>query len=166
MSEKKIAIYPGTFDPITLGHVDIIERGSKLFDEIIVTIAINLSKEPLFNSDEREDMIKDAVKHLPNVRVAVFDGQVVDFARKNNALVIIRGLRAISDFEYEFQMALMNRHLHDMISTVFLMPHEEYTYLNSSIVKNVASFGGDIKKFVTEFVENKLVEKIKKGDLK
>ncbi len=166
MSQNKIAIYPGTFDPITLGHVDIVERASKLFDEVIVTIAINLSKEPLFNSEERKKMIADAVKHLPNVRVAVFDGLVVDFARKNDATVIIRGLRAISDFEYEFQMALMNRHLHETISTVFLMPHEEYTYLNSSIVKNVASFGGDIKKFVTEFVEQKLIEKIKNGDLK
>jgi pantetheine-phosphate adenylyltransferase len=164
MNDKKTAIYPGTFDPITLGHVDIIERACNLFDHVIITIAINLSKEPLFNSSERKEMIEDAVRHMPNVSVAVFDGLVVDFAKRNNASVIIRGLRAISDFEFEFQMALMNRHLDNQISTVFLMPHEEFTYLNSSIVKNVASFGGDIKKFVTQFVEIKLFEKLKRGE--
>ena len=164
MHHNKIAIYPGSFDPITLGHIDIIERASKLFDEVIVTIAINLTKEPLFNNEERMDMIKDAIRNTPNVRVATFDGLVVDFAHKNNATVIIRGLRAISDFEYEFQMALMNRHLDNRITTVFLMPHEAFTYLNSSIIKNVASFGGDINKFVTEYVENKLLDKLNLKD--
>ncbi|MBN2425659.1 MAG: pantetheine-phosphate adenylyltransferase [Calditrichaceae bacterium] len=164
MHHKKIAIYPGTFDPITLGHIDIIERASKLFDEVIVTIAINLTKEPLFDNEERMDMIQQAIKNFPNVQVAAFDGLVVDFAHKNKATVIIRGLRAISDFEYEFQMALMNRHLDDSITTVFLMPHEAFTYLNSTIIKNVASFGGDIKKFVTEYVENKLLDKLNLKD--
>ncbi len=162
MSEKKIAIYPGTFDPITLGHIDIIERSAKLFDEIIVTLAINPSKKPLFDVHERMEMIQEAIKDYPNVRVEKFDGLVVDFAKKVQARVIIRGLRAITDFEYEFQMALMNRQLSDDITTVFLMPHEKFTYLNSTIIKNVANFGGDIEKFVTKFVERKLIEKLSK----
>ncbi|MCD6375550.1 MAG: pantetheine-phosphate adenylyltransferase [Caldisericaceae bacterium] len=160
MSHKKIAIYPGTFDPITLGHIDIIERSSKLFDEIIVTLAINPAKKPLFDVHERMEMIEDAVKDFPNVQVEKFDGLVVDFAKRMNATVIIRGLRAITDFEYEFQMALMNRQLSEDITTVFLMPHEKFTYLNSTIIKNVANFGGDIEKFVTKFVERKLIEKL------
>ncbi len=160
MSDKKIAIYPGTFDPITLGHIDIIERSSKLFDEIIITLAINPAKKPLFNVDERMEMIVDAVKNLNNVRVEKFDGLVVDFAKRMKASVIIRGLRAITDFEYEFQMALMNRQLSEEITTVFLMPHEKFTYLNSTIIKNVANFGGNIEKFVTKFVEQKLIEKL------
>ncbi len=164
MSKKKIAIYPGTFDPITLGHIDIIERSSKLFDEIIVTLAINPAKEPLFDVHERMEMIEDAIKDFTNVRVEKFDGLVVDFAKKVKAKVIIRGLRAITDFEYEFQMALMNRQLSQNITTVFLMPHEKFTYLNSTIIKNVANFGGNIEKFVTKFVEQKLIEKLaKKG---
>ncbi len=159
---KKIAIYPGTFDPITLGHIDIIERGSKLFDEVIVTLAVNVAKEPLFSTSERQQMIEEAIGGIPNVRVERFEGLLVDFAEKKGATVIIRGLRAISDFEYEFQMALMNRHLADGITTVFLMPHEKYTYLNSTIIKDVAAFGGDIRKFVTNFVAEKLIDKIQK----
>ncbi|NOX90844.1 MAG: pantetheine-phosphate adenylyltransferase [Calditrichaeota bacterium] len=160
MSDHKIAIYPGTFDPITLGHIDIIERSSKLFDKVIVIIAINPSKKPLFNVDERMEMIFNAIKPFPNVSVEKFDGLVVDFAKRVKAKVIIRGLRAITDFEYEFQMALMNRQLADDITTVFLMPHEKFTYLNSTIIKNVANFGGNIEKFVTKFVEKKLIEKL------
>ncbi len=160
MSDHKIAIYPGTFDPITLGHIDIIERSSKLFDKVIVIIAINPAKKPLFNVDERIEMIVNAIKPFPNVSVEKFDGLVVDFAKRVNAKVIIRGLRAITDFEYEFQMALMNRQLADDITTVFLMPHEKFTYLNSTIIKNVANFGGNIEKFVTKFVEKKLIEKL------
>lgn len=160
MTKKTIAIYPGTFDPITLGHIDLIERSSKLFDQVIVTLAINPSKEPLFNSLERKEMIEDAIKHFPNVSVEQFDGLVVEFARKQNAAVIIRGLRAVTDFEYEFQMALMNRNLSNDITTVFLMPHEKYTYLNSSIIRNVANFGGDIEKFVTGFVAQRLKKKL------
>ncbi len=162
MSDQKIAIYPGTFDPITLGHIDIIERSCKLFDKVIVILAINPTKKPLFNVDERLEMINDAIKNFPNVTVQKFNGLVVDFARKVGANVIIRGLRAITDFEYEFQMALMNRQLADDITTVFLMPHEKFTYLNSTIIKDVASFGGNIEKFVTKFVYRKLIEKLGK----
>ena len=160
MSDHKIAIYPGTFDPITLGHIDLIERSSQLFSKVIVTIAINPSKKPLFNVDERMEMIQDAITPFKNVSVAKFDGLIVDFAKEVGAKVIIRGLRAITDFEYEFQMALMNRNLADDITTVFLMPHEQFTYLNSTIIKNVANFGGDIEKFVTKFVQKKLIEKL------
>ncbi len=160
MSDHKIAIYPGTFDPITLGHIDLIERSSELFNKVIVTIAVNPKKKPLFDVDERMEMIEDAIAPFDNVTVAKFDGLIVDFAKDVGAKVIIRGLRAITDFEYEFQMALMNRQLADDITTVFLMPHEKYTYLNSTIIKNVANFGGDIEKFVTKFVQKKLIEKL------
>jgi pantetheine-phosphate adenylyltransferase len=161
MKPERIAIYPGTFDPITLGHIDIIQRGSKLFDRVIVTIAVNQSKEPLFSLEERLEMIDDAIKNFNNVTVEKFNGLLVNFAYKKKAMVILRGLRAVSDFEYEFQMALMNKHLHDEISTIFLMPNEKYTYLNSTIIKDVARHGGNIKKFVTKFVERKLINKFK-----
>ncbi len=137
---------------------------TNIFSKVIVTLSINPSKKPLFNSDDRKEMIEDAIKDLPNVSIERYDGLTVDFARKVKADVIIRGLRAISDFEYEFQMALMNRHLSDSISTVFLMPHEKYTYLNSSIVRNVTVFGGNIEKFVTKFVAMKLIEKSNRGN--
>jgi pantetheine-phosphate adenylyltransferase len=156
---KKIAIYPGTFDPVTLGHIDIIQRASKLFDEIIVTVAINLSKKPLFSIEERVDMIDNAIREFDNVSVEKFDGLLVNFASNKNASVIIRGLRAVSDFEYEFQMALMNKHLQNDITTVFLMPNEKYTYLNSTIVKDVARFGGKFENFVTKYVATKLIDK-------
>ncbi len=158
---KKIAIYPGTFDPITLGHLDILERGAKLFDKVIVTIAVNQSKVPLFSLQERVEMIEDAVKGFDNVSVEKFDGLLVDFAVRQQASVILRGLRAISDFEYEFQMALMNQHLAESITTLFLMPNEKYTYLNSTIVKDVAKFGGNVEKFVTKYVAKKLISKFK-----
>ncbi len=161
MNNTKIAIYPGTFDPITLGHLDILKRGSNLFDRVIVTIAVNQSKVPLFSLDERIEMIEDAVKKFDNVCVEKFDGLLVDFAKQQKASVILRGLRAISDFEYEFQMALMNQHLAEKITTLFLMPNEKYTYLNSTIVKDVAKFGGNIEKFVTKFVAEKLISKFK-----
>jgi pantetheine-phosphate adenylyltransferase len=161
MKPNKIAIYPGTFDPITLGHIDIIQRASKLFDHIIVTLAINQFKEPLFSIAERIDMIKNAVQEFDNVSVEKFDGLLVNFAAQKNAKVIIRGLRAVSDFEYEFQMALMNKHLRHDITTVFLMPNEKYTYLNSTIVKDVARFGGNFEKFVTDYVADKLKDKFK-----
>ena len=166
MSNKKIAIYPGTFDPITLGHVDIIERASVVFDTVIVTLAVNPAKETMFNSRERKEMIEEAISDKPNVSVEKFNGLIVDFAKKNNASVIIRGLRAVSDFEYEFQMALMNRQLAENITTVFLMPHEKFTYLNSTIVRNISGFGGNIEKFVTKYVATKLIDKNKTGKIK
>ncbi len=160
--EKRTAVYPGTFDPITLGHIDIIERSCRVFDKVIVTLAINPKKTLLFNPDERKEMVEKAVEHIPNASVAVFDGLIVDLAIERGASAIIRGLRAISDFEFEFQMALMNRNLAEGIDTVFFMPDEKYTYLSSSIIKNVASFEGDINKFVPDFVARKLIQKFKK----
>jgi pantetheine-phosphate adenylyltransferase len=158
----KIAIYPGTFDPITYGHLDIIERASRLFDKIIITVAINPTKKPLFSSKERVSLIKQSVSNIEKgatLKVETFKGLIVDFARKKKASAIIRGLRAISDFEYELQMALMNRRLDEEITTVFLMPHENYTYLNSTIVKEVARFGGKISNFVPPIVEKMLEKK-------
>jgi pantetheine-phosphate adenylyltransferase len=155
----KIAIYPGTFDPITYGHIDVIERASRLFDKIIITVAMNPTKKPLFSAKDRVYLIEKSISEIRNngsLKVETFDGLIVDFARNKKASAIIRGLRAISDFEYELQMALMNRRLESDITTVFLMPHENYTYLNSTIVKEVASFGGDISNFVPPIVEEKL----------
>ena len=161
MSEK-IAIYPGTFDPFTNGHLDITERAAKLFDKVLVTIARNTKKAPLFSVEDRIMFIEDATRHLPNVSPDSFEGLLVSYTKKNNAIAIIRGLRAISDIEFEFQMALMNRRLNKEITTVFLMPHEKYTYLNSSIVREVAEFGGNVEKLVTPLVAEKLKEKFKK----
>jgi pantetheine-phosphate adenylyltransferase len=160
--KERIAIYPGTFDPITRGHLEIIERAIKLFDRLIVTLAINTTKQTLFSIEERVVLIEDAVKNFHNVEVERFEGLLMDFARKKNAVAVIRGLRAISDFEFEFQMALMNQKLEHRVTTVFLMPNEKYTYLNSTIVKEVAQFGGDISGLVTPLVGKKLAEKYKK----
>lgn len=156
------AIYPGTFDPITYGHIDIIERATEIFDKVIVTIARNSAKEPLFSEAERVDMVKNSVKKFgKKVEVDCFDGLLVNYAMKKGAKVLIRGLRAMTDFEYEFQMALMNRKLADKITTVFLMPHENHTYLTSSIVREIAMLGGDISNFVPPYVQKKLKEKVK-----
>ncbi|MCR4440192.1 MAG: pantetheine-phosphate adenylyltransferase [bacterium] len=155
----KTVIYPGTFDPITNGHVDVIERAAGLFDRVIVAIAHNMQKTPLFSVEERKEMILTATRRLANVEVDSFTGLLVDYARQRGAQAIIRGLRAVSDFEYEFQMALMNRRLARGVVTVFLMPNEKYTYLNSSIVKEVARGGGDVSAFVPAFVDVKLKER-------
>ena len=154
-----MVIYPGTFDPITNGHVDVIERATGLFDHVVVAIAHNMQKTPLFSVEERKEMIVRATRHLPNVEVDSFGGLLVDYAKKRGAQAIIRGLRAVSDFEYEFQMALMNRRLAEDVVTVFLMPNEKYTYLNSSIVREVARCGGDVSAFVPAFVHSKLKER-------
>lgn len=159
---KKIAIYPGTFDPFTLGHLDILERASKLFDKVLITLAINSKKQPLFTKEERIGFIEDAVKDIPNVEVNSFEGLLVDFAEKVHAQAIIRGLRAVSDFEFEFQLALMNRKQNNEITTVFLMPHEKYTYLNSTIIREVARYGGYVDNFITPLVASKLKEKFSK----
>jgi pantetheine-phosphate adenylyltransferase len=157
----KKAIYPGTFDPITLGHIDIIERSALLFDEVVVAIGKNVGKKPLFSEEERMDMIQRTTKHIPNVTVDSFSGLVVDYARDIQANVMIRGLRAMSDFEFEFQMALVNRTLNNNMVQVFLMPHEAYTHLNSTVVREVASFNGDTSPFVSAYVVKKLKEKYK-----
>lgn len=144
----RLAIYPGTFDPITNGHLDIIERGSRLFDQVIVAILANVEKAPLFTLPERVRLIRESVSSLPNVRVETFKGLLVDYVRTRGAHVIVRGLRAISDFEYEFQMALMNRRLDPEVETVFMMPAEAYSYLSSRLVKEVASLSGDVSGLV------------------
>lgn len=159
---KKItALYPGTFDPITNGHIDIIKRASKLFDKVIVTIAVNSSKKQLFSKEERKDMILKCIKPFKNVSVDTFDGLIVNYARKKNASVLIRGMRAVSDFEYEFQMSLINNKLNKDVTTIFMMPNEKYTYLNSSIVRELSSFKGNISDFVPGYVQKKLKEKFK-----
>lgn len=158
---KKIAIYPGTFDPITNGHVDLIQRGLRIFDKIIVAVAEKPKKSPLFTTEERVKMAEEAVKGLGNVMVEPFDGLLIDYARSKGARAIIRGLRAVSDFEYELQMALMNRRLDQEIETVFMMPSEEYSYLTSTIVKEVASLKGSTKGLVPDIVERKFRKKFK-----
>lgn len=164
--KNRLAIYPGTFDPITLGHLDIIERAVTIFDEVVVSVGRNIGKQPLFSVEERIEMIETTTAHMSNVKVSYFDGLIVDYARKMGAQAMIRGLRAMSDFEFEFQMALVNRTLHPDLVQVFLMPHEAYTHLNSTIVREVSSFGGDITPFVAPHVaavlHNKFSEDYKK----
>ena len=156
----KTAIYPGSYDPITNGHIDIIERSSKIFEKLLVAVARNSDKSStLFTQNQRVEMIKKSTLHLNNVEVDSFSGLLVDYAYENSAYTIIRGLRALSDFEFEFKMALMNRSLKEEISTVFMMPHEKYTHISSSLIKEVASYQGDIKDYVPYHV---LVELNKK----
>ena len=157
----RTAIYPGTFDPITFGHLDIIERAGELFDRLIVTIARNPAKRPAFSIEERKELITKVTTHFPFVEVDTFQGLMAEYASQRKAVALIRGLRAISDFEYEFQMALVNRRLAKDLVTVYLMPHEKYTYINSTIVREVAGFGGDVSKFVPPLVAEALREKYK-----
>jgi pantetheine-phosphate adenylyltransferase len=152
----RTVVYPGTFDPITNGHLDVIIRALNLFDKVLVTVADNPDKHPLFSVNERLEMIREAVKDLGDVEVEPFSGLIVDYAKLNSACAIIRGLRAISDFEVEFQMALMNRHMDQNIATVFLMPHDRYTHLNSSIIREIASLGGDVSSYVPAMVMKRL----------
>jgi pantetheine-phosphate adenylyltransferase len=153
------AIYPGSFDPITHGHLDVVKRAAHLFDEILVAVAFNDQKRTLFATAERVALITEAVAGEPNVRVTHFEGLLVDFARRQQASAVIRGLRAVSDFEFEFQMALMNRKLDQTIETIFLTPKEEYTYLSSRIVKEIARLGGNVDAFVPSSVARALREK-------
>src|SRR5512134_2345104 len=154
-----VALYPGSFDPLTNGHVDIIQRGSRLFDRIVVAVLVNLEKAPLFSVAERVSIARDVFHDWPNVEVDTFDGLLVDYARRRKASVIVRGLRAVSDFEYEMQMALMNRRLNDAVETVFMMPAEPYTYVSSRLVKEVVALGGTVHGLVPELVEQRLREK-------
>ena len=158
----RVALYPGSFDPLTLGHVDIIERGSSLFDIIIVAVLENIEKTPMFTVEERLEMIGETFAKLDNVEADSFSGLLVDYAAKRNATTIVRGIRAISDFEYEFQMALMNRRLAPSIETVFMMPAEEYSYVSSRLVKEVATLGGNITGLVPKGVEKRLYERARK----
>lgn len=155
----KIVIYPGTFDPVTNGHIDVIQRAIDLFDKVVVTVARNPIKSPMFTVEERLMMLNESLKEFNTVKVDSFEGLVVDHAKEVGAIGIIRGLRAISDFEYEFQMALMNRKLDEDLRTIFLMPHEKYTYLNSTIVRNLAQFNSEVSDFVPPIVSKMLKEK-------
>jgi len=154
-----LAVYPGSFDPLTNGHVDIIARGARLFDRIIVAILLNAEKAPLFSVAERVDIAREVFKGRPNVEVDTFDGLLVDYVERRHAQVIVRGLRAVSDFEFEFQMALMNQRLNSNIETVFMMPAEKYTYISSRLIKEVFSLGGRVDGLVPELVEERLREK-------
>ena len=144
----RLCIYPGTFDPITNGHLDVLQRAARLFDRVTVAVAVSTPKNALFNTEQRVELIRANLGQLPNVNVVSFDGLLVEFARKQNAQAIIRGLRALSDFEFEFNMALMNRHLDPQVETIFVMPKEAYSYTSSSLVKQIAKLGGDIAHFV------------------
>jgi pantetheine-phosphate adenylyltransferase len=156
---RPTAVFPGSFDPLTNGHVDIILRGARMFRRIIVAILINAEKRPLFTMDERVAITREVFRDHPNVEVDTFDGLLVDYMRRKQAQVIVRGLRAISDFEYEFQMALMNRRLNDGIETVFMMPAEQYTYISSRLIKEVFALGGRVHGLVPDLVEKRLREK-------
>ena len=158
----RTVIYPGSFDPLTNGHLDVVERASKLFDRVIVAVAANADKQPMFTQAERKQQITAAVKPMKNVEVAAFQGLLVDFAEANQAQAIIRGLRAVSDFEFEFQLALMNRKLKKEIETIFMMPRESYTFLSSRLVKEIAGLGGEIGAFVPVNVERALKRKLKR----
>ena len=157
----KIGIYPGTFDPITHGHTDIITRSLRVFDKVVVAVAPNPSKHPLFNIDERLDMVRLVMKDIGQVEVTSFHGLLVQYVERSGAHAIIRGLRAISDFEHEFQMALINRKLAKAVETVFLMPSEEYSYLSSTIIKDVAHHGGDLSEFLHPEVARRLQDRIR-----
>lgn len=157
----KIGIYPGTFDPITNGHLDLVERGLHIFEEIIIAVAPSPKKQPLFALEERLKLIRESVREYKNVRVEAFNGLLVEYAKSRGGVAIVRGLRAVSDFEYELQMALMNRRLDMTVETVFMMPSEEYSFLTSTIVKEAASFGGSVKGLVPKVVEKALREKFK-----
>lgn len=159
---EKTVICPGSFDPVTYGHIDIITRASKLFDKVIVGVFINVDKNPAFSIEERIGFLKKTVGHLSNVEVVGFDGLLVDCAQMHGASAVVRGLRAVSDFEYEFQMALTNRKLSPELDTVFLASDAQYTYLSSSIVKNVASLGGDISNFVPESIHDEIFNRLNK----
>ena len=158
----KTAICPGSFDPVTYGHIDIIKRAASIFDKVIVGVLVNVQKKPWFTIEERIDLLRKTVGDVPNVEIAGFDGLLVDFAAKNNAKVFVKGLRAVSDFEYEFQMALTNSKLNDTVETVFLTTSSENMYLSSSIVKQVGLLGGDISPFVPECVHDEILMRINK----
>ena len=158
---KRIAIYPGSFDPLTNGHLDVVQRAAKLFDRVVMAVAENDSKSPLFTLSERVALVKKSVAHLPNVQTDSFGGLLVEYAAAQKAQAIVRGLRAVSDFEFEFQLALMNRKLDEKIETIFMMPKDTYTFLSSRIIKEIARLGGDVSSFVPSNVQVALKRKLK-----
>lgn len=158
--KKSIAIYPGSFDPVTNGHLDLIERAEQMFDLLIVAVLKNVDKQPLFSVNERVEMLREVTKHWPGVEVDVFEGLLIEYARKRHAGVILRGIRAISDYEYELQMALMNRKLEPRLETVFMIPGEPYSYLSSRLVREIAQLGGPLDGFVPAVVEQRLRAKV------
>jgi pantetheine-phosphate adenylyltransferase len=156
----RTVIYPGSFDPLTNGHLDVIQRATKLFDRVIVAVALSDSKQPLFTMEERAEMVKRAVGDLPHVEVDSFEGLLIEYVERRSAQAVIRGLRAVSDFEFEFQLALMNRKLNERIETIFMMPKDTYTFLSSRIVKEIARLGGDVSAFVPAHVRTALAERL------
>ena len=160
----KTAIYPGSFDPVTLGHLDVIERASALFDRLIVVLLPNQTKKPIVTRDEREAHMRRVTGHLPNVEIDCFDGLLAAYAAERGACTIVKGLRAVSDFEYEFQMALANRKLNPDVDTTFLMTSAEYMYLSSSVVKDIAAHGGSIRDFVSPEIETEILKRMRKED--
>lgn len=162
--KRKIAIVPGSFDPITYGHIDIIKRSAQLFDEVIVAILVNPDKKYLFTLEEREEMINESIKDFKNIKVDSFSGLLVNYAKKVNSTVIVRGLRAVSDFEYEMQLTFMNKALDDNIETFYMMANKQYSFISSSIVKGVSGFGADLSKFVPKHVEERLEKKVKERE--
>jgi pantetheine-phosphate adenylyltransferase len=159
----RTAIYPGSFDPITNGHLDVLQRATKLFDRVVVAVAKSESKHPLFTLEERAQMVAHAIRHLPNVEADSFEGLLVAYVERRSAQAVVRGLRAVSDFEFEFQLALMNRKLNERIETIFMMPKDTYTFLSSRIVKEIAQLGGDVSAFVPAHVRAALVGKFGSG---
>jgi pantetheine-phosphate adenylyltransferase len=157
----RTVIYPGSFDPLTNGHLDVIQRAAKLFDRVVVAVAKNEGKKPLFTHNERLALVKQAVKHLPNVEADAFDSLLVEYVASRKAQAIVRGLRAVSDFEFEFQLALMNRKLDEKIETIFMMPKDTYTFLSSRIVKEIARLGGDVSTFVPAHAQEALMKKLR-----
>ena len=158
-SGMRMAIYPGSFDPVTNGHLDVIHRATKLFDKVIVAVATNETKSPAFSPDERTHMVARSVRHLPQVEADSFQGLLIEYVERRGAHAIIRGLRAVSDFEFEFQLALMNRKLNERIETIFMMPKDTYTFLSSRLVKEIARLGGDVREFVPAHVRTALMAK-------
>lgn len=163
MRSSKIAIYPGTFDPVTYGHIDLIKRAANIFDKVIVAVAHNKSKGVLFSVAQRVDMLKDAVRDIDNVEIDSFGGLVIDYVKSRGSRVMIRGLRMLSDFEYEFQMALTNRKLAGDIETIFMMPHEDYSYISSKLIKEAASLGADVGNFIPQKTQVALKKKLRKA---
>jgi len=157
----RTAIYPGSFDPLTNGHLDVIERAAKLFDRVVVAVAKNESKQPLFTLEERLELVRRSIQHLRGVEADSFECLLVDYAEQRSAQAVVRGLRAVSDFEFEFQLALMNRKLNERVETIFMMPKDTYTFLSSRIVKEIARLGGDVSAFVPAHVQTAMVAKLK-----